>query len=552
MNPRLTRSRRHTFPFSEPVHMMRSTVFSMAAVALLASPLAAQDVTADSAAAKPSQIPVRKLGPVEARTEQALGNVNTLRALPNGTLFVNDGVKRQILLFDGSLKIAKVVADTLEASIPYGQRNAGLLPYVGDSTLIVDPATLSLLVLNANGDMVRVMSAPRSQDLNTLAGANLGSNAFDSEGRLIYRTNAGGQFGGMGGGMMGGMGGPGGGFGGNMPAGGGRGGAGQGGQQGAQGAQAAQGGRGGQAATPPAGQQSAAEIRRQVAAVQEDRFPSGNSAQITVNGERRTRSFNDRNLPDSIPILRANFDTRKTDTVAFMRVTNPKFEMKATEDGGTQVSVKMNPLPQNDDWALLSDGTVAVVRVLDYRVDFIKPDGTRERSAPLPFDWKRISDEEKDRMVDSLKTASKEATERAQQMMGGGGGGRGGFRPAFDPVEAEFLPDYFPPIRAGSTLADLDGNLWILPTTSTLAAQMSAMIPANVRSQIPAGMLPAGMAADASGLAYDIVNRKGELVERVQVPAGRSIAGFGPNGVVYLLERKGRDVFLEKTRRVQQ
>jgi len=484
---------------------------------------------------------------VEARTALALGNVNTLRALPNGSLFVNDGVKRQIVLFDGSLKLVKVVADTLEASIPYGQRNAGLLPYVGDSTLMVDPATLSLLVLNARGEMVRVMSAPRSQDLNTLAGANLGSNAFDTQGRLIYRTNAGGQFGGMGGGM----GGPGGGFGGNMPLGGG---GGRGGvaPTGAQGATSAQSGRGGQAATSPAaGQQSAADIRRQVAAVQEDRFPSGNSAQITVNGERRTRSFNDRNLPDSIPILRANFDTRKTDTVAFMRVTNPKFEMKATEDGGTQVSVKMNPLPQNDDWALMSDGTVAVVRVLDYRVDYINPDGTRERSAPIPFDWKRISDDEKAKMVDSLKTASKEATERAQQMMAGGGGGRGSFRPAFEPVEAEFLPDYFPPIRSGSTLADQDGNLWILPTTSTLAAQMSAMIPANVRSQIPAGMLPAGMASAASGLAYDIVNRKGGLVERIQVPAGRSIAGFGPNGVVYLLERKGREVFLEKTRRVQ-
>lgn len=547
--PQSTRiARLRTLSLSEPVHMMRSTVYSMAAVAMLASPLAAQDVTAE----KPSQIPVRQLGPVEARTETALGNLNTMRALPNGTLLVNDGSKRQIVLFDGSLKVAKVIADTLEAPIPYGQRNAGLLPYVGDSSLIVDPATLSLLVLNGRGEMVRVMSAPRSQDLNTLAGANLGSNAFDSEGRLIYRTNAGGQFGGMGPGM----GAPGGGFGGNMPtggAGGGRGGDGGGGGRGGDAGGAQRGGQTTQAATPPAaaGQQSAAEIRRQVAAVQEDRFPSGNSAQITVNGERRTRSFNDRNLPDSIPILRANFDTRKTDTVAFMRVTNPKFEMKATDDGGTQVSVKMNPLPQNDDWALLSDGTVAVVRVLDYRVEYIKPDGTRERSAPIPFDWKRITDEEKIKMVDSLKLASKAATEQAQQMMAGGGGGRGSFRPAFEPVDAEFLPDYYPPIRAGSTLADQDGNLWILPTTSTLAAQMQAMIPANMRTQIPAGMLPGGAPATA-GLAYDIVNRKGELVERIQIPAGRTIAGFGPGGVVYLLERKGREVFLEKTRRVQQ
>ncbi len=545
MHTNRTLAHRLLFSSSEPVNMMRKTLYSFATMALFAAPLAAQDSTA----AKAVQIPVRKLGPVEAKTAQSLGNVNTLRALSNGTLLVNDGTRRQIVLFDQDLKISKVVADTFEAAIPYGQRNAGLLPYIADSTLIVDPATLSMLVLNARGEMVRVMSAPRSNDLNQLANANLGSNAFDSEGRLIYRTGGGGG-GGFGGGFAGtpgmmGM------AGGMFGGGGGAGGGGRGGQTGqpGQGAQA-QGGRGGQTAPANPNQQTAAEIRRQVAAVQEDRFPGGgaNSAQITVNGERRTRSFNQQNLPDSVPILRANFDTRKTDTVAFMRVTNPQVEMKATEDGGTQMSVKMNPLPQNDDWALLADGTVAVVRVLDYRIDYIGPDGSVQRSAPLPFDWKRITDEEKDKIVDSLKTASKEATERAQQMMAASGGA-GRFRPAFDPVDASYLPDYFPPIRAGSTLADKDGNLWILPTTSTLAAQMSAMIPANVRGQIPAGMLPAGMAApEASGLAYDVVNRKGELVHRVQLPAGRSIAGFGTNGVVYLLERKGREVFLEKTR----
>jgi hypothetical protein len=244
-----------------------------------------------------------------------------------------------------------------------------------------------------------------------------------------------------------------------------------------------------------------------------------------VGGERRTRSFSDRNMPDSTPILRANFDTRKIDTVAFMRATNPQVEMKQSPEGGMQVSVKMNPLPQNDDWALMKDGSVAVVRVLDYRIDWYKPDGTLERSAPLPFDWKRITDDEKDRMVDSLKTAAKEATARIEQMMASGGGGRG-FRPSFEPVDAQFLPDYYPPIRAGSTVADYDGNLWVLPATSSLAGQMAAMIPAGV------------------------INRKGELVERVQLPVGRSIAGFGPDGVVYLTARQGRDVFLEKARRL--
>jgi len=45
---------------------------------------------------------------------------------------------------------------------------------------------------------------------------------------------------------------------------------------------------------------------------------------------------------------------------------------------------------------------------------------------------------------------------------------------------------------------------------------------------------------------YDVVNRKGELVERVQIPAGRTISAFGPGGVVYLTSREGQVTKLEK------
>jgi hypothetical protein len=531
---------------------MRSTLarYTSGAVALtvFGAPLAGASLCAQEAA--PSPIPLRTLGQPEARSAVSLGGISHLRALPDGRVFVNDGQRRQVLLFDAALKTERVVADTLEASIPYGTRNFGVMPYVGDSTLLVDPATLSMLVLNSKGELVRVMAAPRSNDLNFLASANLGTHAFDSEGRLIYRLNQPGGIPGMGGGPGGGMmmGGPmmgmfGGGRGGQGGGRGGEAGAAQGGQQ---------QGRGTQQTDQQRDQQrNAQQIRNQVNAAREDRFPAGggaNSATITVGGERRTRSFSERNMPDSSPILRANFDTRKIDTVAFMRVTNPQIEMKTGEDGEIRMTAKMNPLPQNDDWALMKDGSVAVVRVLDYRIDWIKPDGTLERSAPLPFDWKRITDDEKDKMVDSLKTAAKEASDRIAQMMAQGGGGRG-FRPSFEPVDAEFLPDYYPPIRAGTTLADYDGNIWLLPATSSLAGQLSAMIPPGAAGRIPPGMLPAGMTAPTGGLVYDVVNRQGQLVERVQLPAGRSIAGFGPDGIVYLTAREGREVFLEKVRR---
>jgi hypothetical protein len=547
---------------SSRIPVMRRSVPGTFGLALLAlgAPLGAQAPAATPAPSGQPTIPLRPLGAVEARSSSSLGNVNQVRALRDGRVFVNDGQRRTVLLLDSALRTERIVSDSLEAPIPYGQRNMGLMPYVDDSTLLVDPATLSMLVLDRQGALVRVMAAPRSNDLNFLASANLGTHAFDTQGRLIYRLNQPGGFGGGGGG---------GGFGGGPPGGmaammmGGGGGGGRGGDRGGQQGGGQQGGgqqgggqqgRGGQQGSDA--QRQGQQARAQIEAVRDDRFPGGgnnNSATITVNGERRTRSFNDRSLPDSVPILRANFDTRKVDTVTFMRVTNPRTEVAQTPEGGMQVTLKMNPLPQNDDWALMGDGSVAVVRVLDYRIDWFKADGTLERSAPLPFAWKRLTDDDKTRIVDSLKTVAKDLQARLEQMGAGGGGGqggRGGFRPRFEPTEAEALPDYFPPIRPGTTLADYDGNLWLLPATSTVAGQLAGMIPPGAAGRVPPGMLPGGMAAaNTAGLVYDVVNRAGELVERIQIPAGRTIAGFGPKGVVYLTAREGNNVFLEKARR---
>ena len=65
-----------------------------------------------------------------------------------------------------------------------------------------------------------------------------------------------------------------------------------------------------------------------------------------------------------------------------------------------------------------------------------------------------------------------------------------------------------PPIRGGAVLADRDGNVWIIPATS--------------------------LEAKGGGLLYDVVNRNGELAERVQLPPNRTVVGFGRGGVVYL------------------
>ena len=95
------------------------------------------------------------------------------------------------------------------------------------------------------------------------------------------------------------------------------------------------------------------------------------------------------------------------------------------------------------------------------------------------------------------------------------------------PIEysSEYVPpnelaDYRPAFRLGATRADPDGNLW-------------------VRATIPS----------KAGAIYDVINGNGELVDRVKLPFGRILCGFGP-GVAYLgvLDDKGARLEMARLR----
>jgi hypothetical protein len=68
-----------------------------------------------------------------------------------------------------------------------------------------------------------------------------------------------------------------------------------------------------------------------------------------------------------------------------------------------------------------------------------------------------------------------------------------------------------PPFVGTSARPDADGNLWIRTTTP---------------------------GAESGNVVYDVISSDGKLVDRVDVPKGMSIVGFG-KGVVYLSERVG-------------
>ena len=267
-------------------------------------------------------------------------------------------------------------------------------------------------------------------------------------------------------------------------------------------------------------------------------------------------------LPDSVPIVRYDLTARKLDTAAFVKVYAPKFNVTQTENGGMRMSTFVNPIPEVDDWAVLPDGRIAILRK-DYHVDYIDAEGKKTSGQKIPFDWQRLTDSAKTAIIDSSKAAFERM--RAGGLAGGPGGGPmiiaqvgpGGPPPGGAPpgggqvmifrngpdgpappsrsaapsgaaagppplafVSPSELPDYRPAFSNGSVRADADGKLWV-----------------RIMSPKP-----------ASGPEYDVIDRMGKLVDRVVLPVGTTIAGFGAGGTVYLGVRDASGVHVVRAR----
>ncbi|MBL0171999.1 MAG: hypothetical protein IPP90_15005 [Gemmatimonadaceae bacterium] len=67
---------------------------------------------------------------------------------------------------------------------------------------------------------------------------------------------------------------------------------------------------------------------------------------------------------DSAPIVRADFDTRKIDTIATVKIVQQYASVVASRDdrGNFTQRLTVNPTQTADEWGLLPDGTIAILR----------------------------------------------------------------------------------------------------------------------------------------------------------------------------------------------
>lgn len=315
--------------------------------------------------------------------------------------------------------------------------------------------------------------------------------------------------------------------------------------------------------------------------------------------------------PDSAFIVAIDLDSRKLDTLGAIRTPKSIFSIRVSTEGVFNMTQTINPLPTTDEWAVLSDGRIALVRWRDYRIDFLNADGTATSSPKLPYDWQRLSEEDKQKLVDSVKASNEKA------YIGGYVTSMIRWANMYNkpyPVNFKIPEDYVPSPglmkdwKLPSTLK-LPANYvygcppGVTPTASTPATVVGAAAPApggppgpltGTPSCIPQPvMLPGGVAPPAptmrefnvfpaaelpdyrpplpggsargdmdgnlwvrpipakpvpGGQIYDIVSPQGELVDRIQLPPSYTLVGFGRGKVVYLGMRDMSGIHLARVR----
>lgn len=428
---------------------------------------------------------VRQLGRLERVSTQPLASAASALPMPGGRVVVNDLTGRRLLLFDSTLARATVVADTTSATDYAYTGRGSLIRYRGDTVLFAEPTSLSMLVIGPTGAIVRVMAFPPTPAQGG-AQALLGGATWGLPAfDARGRLNFFGGLSALPGVLMLNVG------------------------------------------LPILVDGKPTEFAQQMIA------RSGGS----ISTDNRTL--------DSAFILRADLATRLLDTAGVVRVPKSKRVLKLDAQGGLlSIETTPDPLPVVDAWTITADGTLAIVRGRDYHVDWLAVDGRWTSSPKMPFGWQRVSDARKETLIDSTVKAWQKTFDEVAGMPtrgggAGGGSGRGGGPPASGnagtppgggrpsnrapslavrPALTE-LPDYFPPFDMGAVHADADGNLWIRTTTIV-------------------GGQP----------VYDIVNRRGELFDRVQLPSFRTIAGFGPGVIFMAVKDSAGVVHLERAR----
>lgn len=219
----------------------------------------------------------------------------------------------------------------------------------------------------------------------------------------------------------------------------------------------------------------------------------------------------EREQPDSVPILRYDPATSRTDTVT--RIPN---EVKVTQSGSTSGNMRVmarvggGPYSATTQWLPLPDGRVALVNPSPYRVDVIDRTGKLQTGTAVPYTPIRVGKAERD----AYRKAAASSPGMSVRVTNGGAASFSSGPPPADrpPIPDSEFPETMPPFVANAGQVAPNGDIWVL------------------RSRPASDPNP----------SYDIWSASGRLVGKATLRPRSVVVGFGA-GAVYVSRQDPED-----------
>ena len=226
---------------------------------------------------------------------------------------------------------------------------------------------------------------------------------------------------------------------------------------------------------------------------------------------------------DSSAVVSFNPVTGDADTVARITIA-PRIQLGFSFKGrgGARSAIMFPVIYLADAWTTFRDGTLAIVRGADYHVDIIDVKGQVTRGPRAPFVWRRVTDDDRDRLVDSLRIADS-VEKRFRDSVAAR-------RPPITLADGTVLRPPTPAIQPHTPPDDWPTYWPVLNMRPNSGNERVVMVDADDRIWVDERQPVAG----DSITVYGIFDKKGNFLERVKVPASQTVVSFGPGGAVYL------------------
>lgn len=175
------------------------------------------------------------------------------------------------------------------------------------------------------------------------------------------------------------------------------------------------------------------------------------------------------------------------------------------------------PMPREDAWSFLPDGSVAIVVAEDYHVEWYARGGGTVTGPPVPHPRVRVGEREREAWLDEIYSRPP----GGGVSVNGGGSGGGDRRVNRRPVDPDRFPRFVPPFKRGYAPAAPWGEIW----------------------------LELEVISDDEQTVFDVLGRDGTLIRRVSAEGRARLLGFGPDAI-YVARKDDFDLeWLEKYER---